>query len=141
MEQDMFKNDDTVCVLDIYKMKSKEGKLFFTNDKLCGKSFPSKHIVQVSLELSSQSASVPSQEKPSHNIEPVEPCLNIASVNQLVNTILESETLPRKVTKSKLKGILKNVSWWKSVYPCAGRTYIQLEAKKLKKKVKAKPKK
>ena len=89
-------------------MELKEGKLFFTKNKLLGKRFLSKHMVQLNLELSTKSALVGSQ---SNKPMRMEPYLKLTTVNQMVNTILQSETLPRRVYKSRLKGVLKDVTW------------------------------
>ena len=75
-------------------MDSKEGKLLFSKDKLLGKRFLRKHIVQVNLEL--HTAPSRSQDRKSKLMEPY---VTIAYANQMVNTILESETLPRTTEK------------------------------------------
>ena len=88
-------------------MEAKDGKLFFTLEKLLGKRFQSKHIIQVNLEVAAPSAAHKNQSKGSGSMKPF---LYLETVNKLVNTILESETLPKRLTKRKLKGVLKDIN-------------------------------
>ena len=95
-----------MCELDIHRMESKNGKLFFTKEKLLGKRFQSKHITQVNVEVA---APLAPRENGSKNSTSLKPFLYLDKVNQLVSTILQSEKLPKRVTRGKLKGVLKDI--------------------------------
>ena len=83
-------------------MTCKKGKLYFTDKKIRGKRFYSKHMMQLNLKVTSS----PDPKKATSSV----PFLCLEEVNELVNTLLESETLPKRVGKRKLKGVLKDVS-------------------------------
>ena len=120
LQSEKFEQKSTVCQLDIIKMSCKEGKLYFTNNKILGKRFHSKHLIQVNLKVA------PAVYDKSSLLKSPVLFLSVEEVNQLVNTLLESEHLPKRLSRSGLKGILKDVHWWNATFICRGKTYIQL---------------
>ena len=108
-------------------MTSKQGKLYFTDQQIRGKRFYSKHMIQIDLKATQFVGAVGSK---NGLLKCPKPYLMIEEVNQLVNTILLSESLPKRVSKRGLTGVLKDINWWTSTFESPNKTFIQLVSEK-----------
>ena len=98
---------------------SYEGKFYFTDEKILGKRFHSKHLIQGNLKFSSAVGGKNRLLKNSVLF------LNVEEVNQLSDTMLKSESMPKRVTRSALNGILKDVHSWTATFIFPRQTFIQ----------------